>query len=128
MTEIKGAVVGSAERDWESWADPEFRARSPIRWKILVDGALTPSRDLTMGVAEIPPGESLPPHRHEPAELYYIEDGQGDVEIDGARRPVGPNDTVFCSGGCAARADRDRDGAAALSLDPARRLFCRCRV
>jgi mannose-6-phosphate isomerase-like protein (cupin superfamily) len=89
------AVVREADLPWESWDDPAVRAKSPIRWKLLVGGERTPSRDLTVGVCEIPPGASLLLHHHAPGEVYYIVEGEGVCEIGDVVTPVGPGTALF---------------------------------
>ena len=72
-----------------------------IRWRTLVSGDRTPSDSLTVGVAELEPGESEPfmPHSHAQAEVYYILSGEGTVTISGAVHPVRPGSAVFIPGG-----------------------------
>lgn len=82
------AVVREADCPWEGWADPALRARSPIRWKLLVGGERTSSRALTVGIGELPPGASLLLHHHAPGEVYYVLEGEGVSEIAGVVAPV----------------------------------------
>lgn len=89
------AVVQEAECPWESWADPALHAKSPIRWKLLVGGERTPSKALTVGTCEIPPGASLLLHHHAPGEVYYVLDGEGVSQIDDAVTPVGPGTALY---------------------------------
>ena len=71
-----------------------------VRWWTLVSGDRKPSTALTVGIAEVDPGE--PPemrlHHHSPPEVYYILSGEGIVHIDGKDHPVGPGATVFIPG------------------------------
>ncbi len=48
-----------------------------------------------MGIAEIPPGDSLLLHHHEPEEVYYVVEGEGTVEIEGRAAPIGPGSAIF---------------------------------
>ena len=91
----KGTVVREADRDWETWPEPESLARSGTRWKTLLSADRTPTGGLTLGVAEIPPGAGLPPHRHPPAEAYFVQSGEGYVEIEDRRTAVAPGAAVF---------------------------------
>jgi mannose-6-phosphate isomerase-like protein (cupin superfamily) len=72
-----------------------------LRWCTLVSADRTPSDSLTVGVAELEPGESerFTPHRHAQAEVYYILSGTGTVMISGAEHAVKPGSTVFIPGG-----------------------------
>ena len=95
MSQLQATAVREAEVPWESRADPELRAKSPTRWRLLVGAEQTPSRGLTVGVAEIPPGGSLILHHHAPEEVYYFLEGEGRTEIDDLSTPVGPGTTLF---------------------------------
>ncbi len=95
MGRIRSAVVREADQPWEGWSDPAVHAKSPIRWKLLVGGERTPSRGLTVGIAEIPPGASVLLHHHAPEEVYYVIEGEGRIEIDGAVSPIGPRAALF---------------------------------
>ncbi|HEV8673982.1 MAG TPA: cupin domain-containing protein [Methylomirabilota bacterium] len=92
---VRPAVVREAECPWEGWTDPALHAKSPIRWKLLVGAERTPSRSLTVGTCEIPPGASLLLHHHAPGEVYYVLDGEGVSEIDEVTTPVGPGTTLY---------------------------------
>ncbi len=90
-----GMVIREPDRPWESWADPVISAKSPIRWKLLVTGDRTPTKGLTMGIAEVPPGVSQLLHHHEPEEVYYVVEGEGMVEVDGSASAIGPGSALF---------------------------------
>jgi len=92
---VRPAVVREADCPWEGWADPAVHAKSPIRWKLLVGGERTPSRALTVGTCEIPPGAALLLHHHAPGEVYYVLEGDGVSEIDDVTTPVGPGTALF---------------------------------
>jgi mannose-6-phosphate isomerase-like protein (cupin superfamily) len=72
-----------------------------VRWRTLISGDRTPTDSLTVGVAELEPGEprSFRPHKHAQAEVYYILSGEGTVTISGTDHPVRPCTTVFIPGG-----------------------------
>ena len=95
MKAMKGTVVREPDQPWEGWIDPTIRAKSPIRWKLLVGGERTPSKGLTVGVLEIPPGASLLLHHHAPQEVYYVIEGEGRTEIDGMVTAIGPGTALF---------------------------------
>jgi quercetin dioxygenase-like cupin family protein len=91
-------VVHEDEREWEGWPPEQVAERGESRWKTLISAGLTDSRSLTLGVARLPAGGVLPPHRHEQAEAYLVLDGAGVVTIDRAARAVGPGVSVFIPG------------------------------
>ena len=90
-------VVHEQDCPLERWDDP---GRGGVTWRTLLSGDRTPTRDLTMGVAEIPPGESSDPgeHRHAQVEVYYILSGEGSVVIDGVSHPVRAGSAVYVPG------------------------------
>src|SRR3954471_22442348 len=90
--------VDQAAREWESWPPEEVAQRGESEPKTLISGGLTRSEGLTMGVARLPPGGSLHPHRHAQHETYFVLDAAGVVTIDRAARPVGPGVAVFIPG------------------------------
>ncbi len=92
---VRPAVVREADCPWQEWTDPTVQAESPIRWKLLVGGERTPSRALTLGTCEIPPGASLLLHHHAPGEVYFVTDGEGVSEVDGVVTPVGPGTALY---------------------------------
>jgi quercetin dioxygenase-like cupin family protein len=51
-----------------------------------------------MGVARLPPGGSLLPHRHEQPKAYFVLDGTGVVTISGAARTLREGVAVFIPG------------------------------
>lgn len=90
-------VVHADDCPLERWDDP---TRGGVVWRTLLCGDRTPTRGLTLGVAEFPPGGtgSLRPHRHAPPEAYYVLDGQGVVTIDGVEHPVRAGTAVYLPG------------------------------
>ena len=98
MKTMMGIVIRESDSPWEGWADPIIGAKSPIRWKLLVTGERTPTKRVTMGITEIPPGDSLLLHHHQPEEVYYVVEGAGKVEIEGRAATIGPGSAVFIPG------------------------------
>jgi mannose-6-phosphate isomerase-like protein (cupin superfamily) len=92
---LQPTVVRESDQPWTERPDPAQRARSPIRWKLLIGGERTPSAGLTVGVLEIPPGAAMLRHHHAPPEVYYVVEGEGRTEIDGTTAPVGPGTALF---------------------------------
>lgn len=72
--------------------------RGRLGFKSLIDGDETQSADLTFGTATFGPDGYLAPHRHPPAEIYYILVGSGIVTIDGARYEVSAGTGIFIPG------------------------------
>ncbi|WIX34968.1 cupin domain-containing protein [Salinicola sp. JS01] len=48
-----------------------------------------------MGLAEIAPEGILPLHQHDPAEIYHILSGEGQMEIEGVTFPLYAGQSVF---------------------------------
>jgi len=92
---VEAVVRRTGDLEWESWDDAALRARSDVRWKLLISGERTDTAALAMGVAEIAPGGVLVPHRHAHAETYYITRGLGRVVIDGVESEVSPGTVVY---------------------------------
>ena len=93
--EVRPAVVFEGDLAWEGWTDPVVHAKSPVCWKLLVGAERTPSRGLTVGTCEIPPGASLLRHHHDPGEVYYVLEGEGVSEIDDVVAAIGPGTALF---------------------------------
>ena len=95
MTRPDDLVVRESEVQWESWSDSAKSEKGPILWKILVSGGNTPSKAMTMGVGEIPPGASLLRHHHSQEEIYYVLSGEGNIEIDDNLHPITTGSAIF---------------------------------
>jgi quercetin dioxygenase-like cupin family protein len=91
----EAVVVREADCEWESWPQEQVAQRGNVHWKTLISAGLTRSDSLTLGVARLPPGETLRAHRHEQAEAYLVLAGSGIVTIDGSAHAVGPGAGVF---------------------------------
>jgi mannose-6-phosphate isomerase-like protein (cupin superfamily) len=94
MSEPTAFVVHEDDCPADHWDDP---VRGQVSFRTLLSADLTPSDKITLGVAELAPGEarSLSLHRHAPPEAYYILSGTGVVEIEGQTHPVRAGSTVF---------------------------------
>ena len=92
---MEGVRVDITEAAWESWDDPDFVARTKVRWKLIFSGERTPTDLMSMGLAEIAPGGVLPLHHHEPGEIYHVIDGEGIVEIGGVSHRLQSGISVF---------------------------------
>jgi mannose-6-phosphate isomerase-like protein (cupin superfamily) len=91
-------VVHEEEREWETWREDEVAERGDVEWRTLISAGITPTAELTLGVARVPPGGRLAAHRHEQAEVYLVIEGTGVVTIDGSPSRVGPGTSVFIPG------------------------------
>jgi mannose-6-phosphate isomerase-like protein (cupin superfamily) len=84
--------VGDVEtQEWNS------ATRGSVRWWELIGGDTMATSELVFGIAEIPAGAPRPArgHTHEPAEVYFIISGHGEVFVDGATHPLAPGDAVW---------------------------------
>jgi quercetin dioxygenase-like cupin family protein len=90
-------VVDEEACELEGWDDPTM---GKVTWRTLLSADRTPTSSMTVGVAEIGPGQrhSFHPHRHQPPEIYYILAGEGVVSIDGVDHAVRPGAAVFIPG------------------------------
>jgi mannose-6-phosphate isomerase-like protein (cupin superfamily) len=92
-------IVHEDDREWQAWPEEQVAARGDVQWRTLISAGLTPSAGLTLGVAHVPSGGSLAPHRHEQPEVYLVLDGTGVVTIDGSPSHLRPGSSVFVPGG-----------------------------
>ena len=97
MTAELPTVVHVDDLAVEGWDDP---GRGSITWRTIFSSERTPTAGLTLGVAELAPDATVGnrPHRHAPAEVYYVIAGEGVVTIDGERTPVRAGSAVFIPG------------------------------
>ncbi|KPA36318.1 cupin 2 conserved barrel protein [Fusarium langsethiae] len=59
-----------------------------VVWQILLSKPSTSSDSMCVGIATCPPNGTLALHQHSQAEVYYVLEGTGEVEIDGVRHHV----------------------------------------
>jgi mannose-6-phosphate isomerase-like protein (cupin superfamily) len=90
--------IESDEREWETWPAELVAERGRIVWQTLLSADRTPTDSLTLGIAALQPGEALHEHRHAQAELYFILSGEGEVVVDGERRPARAGTAIFFPG------------------------------
>ena len=96
MGESSGVVVRTEDRPREAFDDP---ARGDVTWFTLFSGDMTPTSQMSAGVAEIGPSRgSLKLHRHAQPEIYLILEGTGILTIDGVERTVTAGAAIFIPG------------------------------
>ena len=87
-------VVNASDVASETWADP---VRGEVSFRTIFGAQLiTPT--FTAGVTDLAPGGWLGHHRHEPAELYYVLEGEGTLAIDGDEYPVSSGTAAYIPG------------------------------
>ena len=90
--------------------------------------AITPTDGLTAGIAQLEPGGHLALHRHDPAELYFLLEGEAVVTIDGAESRGLDRRLRLHSRRCRAWHPQRGRRARALSLRLPDRQLRRCRA
>jgi quercetin dioxygenase-like cupin family protein len=88
-------VLGPEGGRFESWDDA---TRGRIDFRTIFSSEHNGTTGLTVGVAELAPGERLNVHRHAPAEVYHVLEGQGLVTLDAEEHPVQPGSAVYIAG------------------------------
>jgi mannose-6-phosphate isomerase-like protein (cupin superfamily) len=64
--------------------------------RVLLDAAAGGARHQSLAEALLQDGEATRRHYHaETEEIYVVLDGRGEMEVDGARQLVGPEDAVL---------------------------------
>lgn len=95
MDGTAGVVLGPDGGRAESWDDP---TRGRVHFRTMFSSEETGTSGLTAGLAELPPDARLEVHRHEPAEVYHVLDGEGVVTLDGTEHPLVAGSAVFIPG------------------------------
>lgn len=93
MPEVEPVVVHESDVPLEG-GEGAFEG---VTWRTLISGDRTPTAALTVGVADVPPGHPGQGglHRHEPAEIYYVLEGEGTMVIGDAEHPLRAGSAVF---------------------------------
>ena len=86
------AVINAESLALEGGSDPVF---GTCRWRRLFCADRTGTTGLIAGVAEFGPNDTLNPHRHGPAEIYFGLSGSGTVTIDGVAHAIAPGVAVY---------------------------------
>lgn len=87
------------ERDLGWQTSRQTALGGALLWKTLASGGEDDENALSLGLARIPPAETLRRHSHEQTEIYLILEGSGMVEVEGERHDVEPGSSVFVPGG-----------------------------
>lgn len=91
-------------------------AHGNVRYRTLFDSRDTGTGTLSAGVAELDPGGWMAVHRHPQPEMYYVLEGYGRLEVDGAAEELEP--------GCSAHIPGDAvHGIRSVGESPLRLLY-----
>jgi oxalate decarboxylase/phosphoglucose isomerase-like protein (cupin superfamily) len=96
MDQPRIPVITSAEERPREGLNSAFNG--DFTWFSFFDSKTTPTRDLTVGVAELEPGQASRAHWHSHPELYCYLSGHGVMEIDGVPHAVSPGKAVYVPG------------------------------
>ena len=88
-------VVHADDLPIETGFGPQYGGAT---WKTLISSDRMESAEVVLGVAQIPAGGVLAPHRHPPAEFYFVMSGSGVVMLEGVANPVTSGSAVFIPG------------------------------
>ena len=95
LTMVEPFIEHKANVEWESWENPSFKSRCPIRWKLLISGNKTPTNGMVFGIAEIPPGAEHLRHTHLEPETYFVTEGKGIVSIEEKDSEIDPGSIIY---------------------------------
>ncbi len=62
---------------------------------MLIGGANTPTKNISIQISDIPVDSQQPLHQHEPEQCYYIIRGKGLMKIEREEKIVGPGDAIY---------------------------------
>ncbi len=64
--------------------------------RVLLDAELAGAREQSVAEATLAPGQATERHYHaRTEEIYYVLEGEGELEVDGERASVGPGDAIL---------------------------------
>jgi mannose-6-phosphate isomerase-like protein (cupin superfamily) len=95
MADVRPIVLREHDAARELWNDG---AKGVLSFRTLFSAGTTETGSLTVGVADLEPGDWLGLHCHTPAEVYYVVDGEGIVSLDGVEHSVSAGTAVFIPG------------------------------
>ena len=90
----KTFIKNDSQYPWEYEAGEEGRD-DVIRWRTLLSGDKTPTKGVSMGTLEVPPGASLLSHYHSPLEVYYLTEGKGQLLCGERIKNIRAGDIVY---------------------------------
>lgn len=79
----------------ELWSDS---VRGRVGFRTLFGGGTRTTDSLTAGIGEMEPGDRLARHRHDPAEVYYVLEGEGTLLVEGEEHVLRAGSAVFIPG------------------------------
>jgi quercetin dioxygenase-like cupin family protein len=91
-------VSREADQEWETWGEEEIPQKGLVYWKTLISKGVTRSENLTLGLANLPPGGALHEHRHEQEEVYLVLGGSGLAKVGDEEIAVEAGSAVFVPG------------------------------
>ena len=87
-------IIDESNVEQETWSDA---VRGQVSFRTLF-GAQCRTPDFTAGVTDLEPGGWLGHHRHAPAELYYVLEGEGLLTVDGEEHRIAAGAAVYIPG------------------------------
>jgi mannose-6-phosphate isomerase-like protein (cupin superfamily) len=79
---------------------PPFTTADGSTIRSILDRANAPVEKQSLAEARLPAGGATTRHHHRLSEeFYFILEGEGEMEVDGERRPVAPGDAVLIPAG-----------------------------
>lgn len=80
-------------------AEP-FTTRDGSTIRVLIDSAAGAAANQSLAEAMLEPGQATARHYHaRTEEIYVLLDGEGEMEVEGDRAPVGPGDAILIPAG-----------------------------
>jgi mannose-6-phosphate isomerase-like protein (cupin superfamily) len=78
-----------------------FTTKDGSTIRSILDRTNAPVDKQSLAEATVPAGTATQRHYHKVSEeFYFILEGGGEMELDGARRQVGPGDAILIPAGC----------------------------
>lgn len=90
----RAVVVHGDDVATERWDDP---VRGSLSFRTLLGGD-APTGPMTVGTNELRPGDWMGHHRHAPAEIYHVLEGEGVLVVEGEQHRLRPGHTVLVPG------------------------------
>lgn len=87
-----------SDREWETWSEEEIPEKGLVYWKMLISKGVTSSRNLILGISNLPPGEAVREHRHRQDEVYLVLEGSGLARVGAEELDLEAGCAVFIPG------------------------------